>query len=98
MKTFWDFMCEAIKTAVGDDAKDLTWQAEWPETMPCSKDGCDGVAEIAVAYQEKGKGDNVCDMHKNEPDGDGYWPHDCVAIANYLCRKCFTVTSDINQG
>ena len=30
----------------------------------------------------------ICTIHENMKDGK-YWPHDCIAVAVYLCEKCF---------
>ena len=99
MKTFKEYLFEETKTAIGKNAKVLSWQKEWPNTTKCSNNKCDGEAELAIACQEdKTSKKYVSNMHKNNPKGKELWPHDSVAIANYICRKCFSVTSKINQA
>ena len=44
----------------------------------------------------KNKQLHVADLHKNEKGK--YWPHDCIAIACYLCEKCFEPNTLINQA
>ena len=91
-----------VDVFIGKEGTHASWQAEWPETMECVH--CGEEAElILTAIESRGGDASLCRIHDNEPprlvpDGAGYWPHDSVAIANYLCRKCFKVTSEINQA
>lgn len=40
----------------------------------------------------------VCSLHENDPDGEGFWLHDCCAVAVYFCKKCLQPTALYNQG
>lgn len=40
----------------------------------------------------------VCSLHENDPKGEGFWLHDCCAVAVYFCKKCLSPTALYNQG
>ena len=90
-----------MKTTIGEQARSKSWQVEFPATVKCSKKGCKGEARIAfVAYEgmsDDDKKEFVCHLHLNEGEG-GYWPHDAIAVAVYLCRKCLGATALFNQA
>lgn len=74
----------------------LTWQEDFPEKMQCSH--CGGSADIAIAVREISVSDMknpVCSLYGRE---SGKWPHDFIAIAVYLCRKCLEPTALFNQA
>jgi len=100
MKTFSEYLFEAMKTVIGKNAKTLSWQLDWPEKIKCTKKGCNGDAELIIACQEDNTTpkDRVADIHDNQPNEEKFWPHDYIAVANYICRKCFSITSKINQA
>jgi len=82
---------------IGKKGVGASWQDEWPETAACVHCGQD--AELLVTVMEsKGGKASACHLHENDPQGEGYWPHDSIAVATYLCRRCFKVTSFINQA
>jgi hypothetical protein len=85
----------------GTKGVDLTWQAKFPETTPCVK--CGKKARLAIVLREgSGAGDTnfACRLHKNDPEGEGFWLHDAAAFATYLCVDidCATATTLWNQG
>lgn len=88
-----------MKVYLGKSGLTKTWQGEFPETIDC-KD-CEGSARIAFVATENEaieKEALVCDLYNNDPDGDGYWPHDAIAVAVYICTKCFKSISLFNQA
>jgi hypothetical protein len=88
-----------FQIGVGPDARGMSWQKEFPETTPCCKEGCDGEARLGfVAMERNNKGDLVCDLYPNDPDGKGLWLHDLCAVAVYFCKKCLETTALYNQG
>lgn len=90
---------EMMKTYLGKAGLTKTWQSEFPETMDC-KD-CGGSARIAfVATENEAPKDEalVCDLYSNDPGGEGYWPHDAIAVAVYFCTKCLKSVSSFNQA
>ncbi len=40
----------------------------------------------------------VSSLHPNQPQGEGFWPHSCCAVAVYFCKKCMNTTALYNQG
>ena len=86
------------EVGIGDDGRFLTWQEVFPETTPCVQPDCGGKAEIAITVKEDESGPYAMGINKNDPDGEGYWVHDCMAVATYLCRKCLKPTSLMNQA
>ncbi len=73
---------------------------EFQKDIKCKK--CGGNARIMfVAYEDseeyKNKEKYVCNLHKNKGKG-GYWPHDAIACAVYLCEDCFEANAEINQA
>ncbi len=92
-----------MKVELGKTGLDKSWQAAFPEETKCSK--CSGSARIGfVAHEIEDEAPFVCDLHKNDPiskknpDAEGYWLHDCCAVAVYFCRKCLSATAISNQG
>jgi len=89
---------------LGKEGLSRSYQAKFPESTECVH--CHGDARIGfVAFEsppEPVPGSEpprfVCDLHTNDPDGDGFWLHDCCAVAVYFCRKCLFPTSLYNQG
>ena len=94
-----------MKVTLGKEGLKKTWQDDFPETTTCCR--CDGEARIGfVAHEALDKDDQpvvprdyiqyVTDIRRNSIDG--YWPHDCVAVAVYFCRECLQPTALFNQG
>lgn len=79
-----------------------SWQAPFEPNTECVH--CGGNARIAfVVFEDFDKETEekqyfVTDLHKNDPDGEGYWLHDCGAFATYLCEKCLEPTAQYNQA
>ena len=90
-----------MQVTIGSLGLKMSWQADFPEEVPCAK--CKGVSRIGfIAHEgmeEKLKHDEyLYSLHKNEPKDEGYWLHDCCAIAVYFCKKCLNPTSLYNQA
>jgi len=87
-----------MKVFLGETGLDRTWQDDFPKETSCVH--CKEGARIAfVCFEENSpRGGYVCDLHKNDVRGEGYWPHDAVAVAIYFCRKCYQSTSLYNQA
>ena len=86
-----------MQTAIGKEGKNLTWQNEFPLKTQCSN--CHNMAELAMTIMEDGSdNESVFALNVNDPHDEGLWPHDSIAIANYICRKCLKVTSLMNQA
>ena len=85
-------------------------QAPFPETTQCCR--CNGTSRIGftVCEMPEHPGDEkkclsedfVCNLHQNFPhaidDENGYWLHDCVAVAVYFCKDCLETTALYNQA
>lgn len=93
-----------MKVEIGNKATSKSWQKEFPEDTKCCK--CGGISRIAFVAHEGFDVDDkpvfprnfeqyVCDLNK---ETTGYWPHDCIAVAVYLCRDCLAPTAIFNQG
>ena len=99
-KTVKRILKKSMKVDLGDKGLDKSWQLKFESEANCVH--CKGNARIAfVAYEKGGKKNNgefICEMHKNQPEGDGYWIHDSCAVAVYFCRKCLKATAIMNQG
>ena len=90
-----------MKVTLGEAGLSMSHQAAFPETTKCVH--CDGESRIGfVAHEgmEKGEiGDGfLCNLHKNDPKGNGYWLHDCCPVAVYFCKNCLNTTALYNQG
>jgi len=71
--------------------KTMTYQAEFPETEKCNK--CGRVMPLMVLIMdEKGK------IKDERPESVKVWPHDCVALAVYLCTEDGEAKVQWNQG
>jgi len=85
---------------IGEDGLDQSWQEEFEPAVDCVH--CGGEARIAFVYKEASptkKGEKlVVDLHHNDPKGDGFWPHDAVAVAVYFCKDCLEPTAKFNQA
>ena len=85
------------KVYVGDKGLEESWQAPFEKFMPC--ENCGKQSELAFVNKEQsGDKEFICDLHKNLPKTEGYWPHDAIAVAVYICRHCFELTAKWNQG
>jgi len=91
-----------MKTTIGKEGLSKTWQLDFPETIKCCL--CKGTARIDFV-KHKGIDDDkarrsrvyvqfVSDLNKE----DGYWVHDCCAVAVYFCSACLKPTALYNQG
>jgi len=90
-----------MKITQGEDGLKKSWQKEFPKTTKCVH--CDGESRIGFVVHEGMeeeiiRGKTISSLHKNEPDGEGYWLHDCCAVAVYFCKKCLFPTALYNQA
>lgn len=89
-----------MKVTIAKDPKKtagLTWQDDFPITTECVR--CGGECRLGfVAHEFERGGDFVCNLHLNEPEGEGYWLHDACAVAVYFCKKCLEPTALYNQA
>jgi len=87
-----------MKIYLGEKGLNKTWQEDFPKSIKCRDKKCKGNCRIMfIGFEGEKKEKFVCELHKNMKDKK-YWPHDCIAIACYLCEKCFEVTSILNQA
>ena len=90
----------SMKTYLGESGLDKSWQQDFESTTFCPK--CGGEARIMFVAAE-GLGEKpdpkefVTNLHENEGKG-GYWPHDAIACAVYLCQDCFEPVAVLNQA
>jgi hypothetical protein len=89
-----------MKITLGKDGLKKTWQWEFAETTKCCR--CGGNAMHAFTAHEgldaeDRKGKFVYNLKRNLGKGN-LWPHDCIAMAIYLCRNCLHATAIYNQG
>ena len=88
---------KAMKVDMGDKGLDKTFQKEFEKETKCVH--CGGTARLAfVAHEKDNKGNYLCELYKNDPDGTGYWLHDACAVAVYLCKDCLEPTAKLNQA
>ena len=81
------------------EAADFSFQRPSPTSTECCR--CGGLSRLAFVAHETEKpedGKYVADIHLNEPDGDGFWPHDACAVAVYFCTLCLQPTALFNQA
>ena len=83
----------------GKGARELTWQAPFPEEVKCVHCGKEG-ARLAFVLCEDYGDEFACSMYPNDYEGEGFWLHDAAAFATYLCRdvSCAGATTKWNQG
>ena len=83
IKQRYKFMSKALR--------EDTYQSEFSESIPCH------------ACLKPTKSLMVIDDHEGliseeRPKKVAIWPHDCMAIALYLCTDCGEITAKWNQG
>ena len=76
----------------GKEGCKYTWQDDFPETIQCS---CGGEGQIAFVAIEEDDDEYICN---NMPEDAELWPHDAVAVAVYICKKCMEPISEMNQA
>jgi len=72
--------------------KEYTYQVEFPASVTCSF--CSGKAKLIALVED----DEGYIMHERPKGYKGIWPHDSMAMANYMCGKCGEITTEWNQG
>ena len=90
-----------MKITIGKEGLTKTWQDDFPETTECVH--CEGKSRIGFvaheAIEENVSSEGyVCSLHNNDPDGEGYWAHDCASFATYICKECCEATTLWNQA
>ena len=92
-----------MKVELGEAGLDKSWQNGFPKETKCCR--CEGMARIGfVAHEVNEESPHVCDLHDNDykskknPDGKGYWLHDCCTVAIYFCRECLEPTALCDQA
>lgn len=80
----------------------ISFQDEFLETTKCCR--CGKEARLAFVAHEMDEetaangGKYICQLYDNDPDGEGFWPHDAVCVAVYFCRGCLETTALYNQA
>jgi hypothetical protein len=83
----------------GEEATDLSWQAEFPSDTECVK--CGKKARLAVVLKEGHRcKEYASNLHQNEWREGRFWLHDAAAFAIYLCTDidCGTATTLWDQA
>ena len=91
----------ASEITLGEAGTEKSWQAAFPAHTKCQHCGSDRCFLIVNYYEGHGSKEFLCKMHHNDasdPHGEGYWPHDAVAIAVYFCRDCAECSTLWNQA
>ena len=89
-----------MKIYKGNTGLNKTWQDDFLKNIQCKKCGANARIMFVVIENENERsqaGGFVCGLHENMKDGK-YWPHDVIAVAVYLCEKCFESNAEINQA
>ena len=89
-----------MKTYLGEEGLEATWQEPFPKTMECPR--CGGNCRIMfVAHEDfvqSVEDEHVCNLHENTGKKGGLRFHDAVAVAVYACQDCLKVTAVANQA
>lgn len=94
-----------MKVTIGEEGLSKTWQEDFPATTNCVY--CGGESRVGfVAHEAMDRDDQpvwprnyiqyVTDLHDNTIEG--YWLHDCAAVAVYFCKECLETTALYNQA
>lgn len=93
-----------FKVTIGKEGLTKTYQDEFPETTECvhckkeARVGFVAVEDHPPKGQDRKEIEFVCNLYENDPDGEGYWLHDCCAVAVYFCKGCLKTTALYNQA
>jgi hypothetical protein len=81
-----------------DEARKISWQDEFPGTTKCVH--CGGDSRLAFVAHEGFENEKkyICQIYENDPEGEGFWLHDCATVAVYFCKKCLEPTALYNQA
>ena len=87
-----------MKIYFGETGLDNTHQMPFEAVIPCPT--CGGAAQVMfVGFEDSRDEPCVCDLPVDgTPDKGCLWPHDCIAVAVYVCRECFATTAKMNQA
>lgn len=91
--------CAALEVGYGPAGTGLTYQKDFPPTTECHECGED--ARLALVVREPTKEEMyVKSLYPNDPEGDGFWPHEDAAFAIYICpdTDCAEATTLWNQA
>ncbi len=83
-----------MKVIKGEKGCEYTFQDEFPKTVFCSCGGEAHIIFVAIEEDEE-QGEYICN---NVPKDANLWPHDAIAVAVYICKKCMKTISIMNQG
>ena len=72
--------------------ENMTYQEAFPESARCIR--CKKGAKLMMVIDD----DEGMIAHCKPRDHEGIWPHDCMAMALYICRKCGEITIKWNQA
>ncbi len=72
--------------------KETTYQTEFPATVPCNHCKTKEAPLMALMDDDEGL---IC---HNRPENVKIWPHDCMAVALYMCPECGEITTLWNQA
>ena len=92
---------DALNIHLGESGLGMTYQEAFPPTTPCCRCGAEariGFVAIEGLSDPESPRKYVCNLHDNDPDGEGFWLHDACAVAVYFCRKCLEPTALYNQA
>ncbi len=85
----------AILPTETDKIHTFSHQGDFANTMSCD---CGGTAPLAfVAYEDGKKEGKDCVCGQYIVSDDTVWPHDCIAVAVYICTKCMKPIANMNQ-
>ena len=85
-----------MKTFIGKNGLDKSWQNDFPENTECCR--CGANSRIGFVSMEDGEEESVCSLHSNTGEDGKFWPHDRVAVAVYFCEDCLETTALYNQA
>ena len=93
-----------LRSFLGIDGICASHQDPWPPHIECGREECvECYAFLIVStvedydtYKQGAKQSFVSSLWKDEREKT--WPHDCIALANYLCPSCGMITTIWNQA
>ncbi len=97
----------AAKFGLSGEAKSLSWQDEWEDSVECCHCHSRNTELMLTAIEDLDKGKSVeaqrgswlSERHESEwAYHRNFWFHDAVAVAVYICRDCAEATAFWNQA
>ena len=83
-----------MRVIKNEEGLEYSWQDKFPASTRCSCGGQGKIAFVAIEDGEENDG-YVCDFRPEDTD---LWPHDAIAVAVYICKKCMNTISKMNQA